>query len=309
MAGEKRFTSNNKKVLLFMEEEDEFGEALESYATPEAILSFANSTMKPVNEAIDVSLKTNTNQPTLCEKLAGREKGALTISGEVAESNLGSFMKLITHDTTSPLTVTGTKDVKTFQIVEVFSDGTDELINFAFGCRLDSIKIAGSGNGMLTYDLAITSLTPALMQTTTQLPNLPEYADIVVPCADTAFTDVAFSSLAEVNNFDFTITDNYASDDVAFLNSNTKSAEYFIGMTGEFNYTRIYNCGNVVENTDLYKAVLIPETITIGTDTLLINYRITDSDSPDQGKDIMIETVKCELVSDASNESVTYTIV
>jgi len=307
MAGEKKFTSNNKKVLLFMEVA--FGTELASYDAPEAVLSFANSTMKPVNEAIDVSLKTNTNQPILCEKLAGREKGALTISGEVAESNLGSFMKLITHDTTSPLTVTGTKDVKTFQIVEVFSNGTDELINYALGCRLDSIKIAGAGNGMLTYDLTITSLTPELMQATTELTTLPSYADIVVICADTAFTDVAFSSLAEVNNFDLTITDNYASDDVAFLNSDTKSAEYFIGMTGEFNYTKIYNGANIVENTDIYKAVLIPETLTIGTDTLLINYRITDSDAPDQGKDIMIETVKCELVSNASNESVTYTIV
>ena len=298
-----KVTSNEKKVLIYIE--TTYNTDLASYATPDAIISFQDSSMNPIVEPITSGIKTNTNAPTICEELHGRESGTGTINGSIVAGYFDVLMEIALHNSDSnPKTISEGKTAVTFQVIEMYNNGTTTVVNVARGCRADTFAINGSGNNLVNFSLSYTSNSVKKSDSTT-LTSIIAYSDIDVSCASVSFADVGFSTLTDVNSFDLTLTNNYASDDIIYQNNNTKQAEYFIGQTGEFNYTKIYDTSKSIPIASIYGNIST-ETLTLAGKTLDLTFSNISVDTPDNSKDLVIQTVKTRLATSGSNVAITY---
>ncbi len=299
-----KVTSNEKKVLLYIE--TTYKTDLASYATPAAILAIQDSSMNPSVEPITSGIKTNTNAPTICEELHGRESGTGTINGSIIEGYFDVLMEIALHNgTANPKTISEGKTAITFQVIEMYNDGSATVVNVARGCRVDTFSTSGSGNNLVNFSLSYTANSVKKTDTIT-LTSIIDYDDVVVPCPSVSFSDVIFSTLADVNSFDLTLNNNYASDDIVYQNNDTKQAEYFIGQTGEFNYTRIYDTTNAVPVANIYGGSVVADRLTIAGKNLTIKYQITSPDTPDNSKDLVIQTVNSRLATSGSDVAFSY---
>lgn len=278
------------------------------YSSVDIPITINSVTITPVVNPITVSRKTNTNQPTICENIAGTIGGTFSISATYQDEHkyfIGAFL----GDSSSPYANSDKDIIGSFQIANIRNDDKNDI---AKGCVIESISLTSSTNG--TIELTVSGRCKSVAFEQSAISGVG-YNDVTVPaCKSMKFSDGSYSiyGYSTLNSFTLSLTNTFADDTVLYQNSDTKLREILLGFTGTLSTEFLYDSSNVIASSELYSDT--PEDASIAvtdgtaTHTYALRIRATSTDLPDSEKAMVLHTVESELVYDGTNDCFVMTV-
>lgn len=288
---------NDEKIVII--KETVYATNLASYAGV-IPLNCSKLTITPNVTTVESGKKTNTNQSTVCDTIKVRTdydvvlEGAWNAEHKVffeayfgrAEST-GSFAF-----PTDKLTATAFS----YQILRVFKDSTPKRDQVK-GATLTSLALTHSSGDVVRFT-ATFKASDVLMESTATLTNLPAFASITIPDCDFSKTS-AFGTLADVNNWTLTLTNEFADDSIAFENQATRQKEILLSSMGELVANITYDTTSSYDNAYLYGSQT-SDTLTFESSAesteMAINYQITNAPKDTGEKGVYLVDITAKLV-------------
>jgi len=300
---------HNNYILLF-QEETTYGEEL---ATPDYDYAVPDTgVIKEMTSAIDYMQKTGTLEPKENSKLNGNKSGTITVSGALSADDLHKvlFISAFNHDTVYKFSAIDTPKSYTiyrYHIGQALSD-------ICLGAVLETIKITGNFNGLVTYDATYRLREVKRDQTTASTywgaGNVP-----VIPLVNPLkMNDVVFTNPDDetdnIISFEVTLTNKFNDDESTYTNSDLKQAEGLCSpSTGQMTFAKIYDTltgyyyVNLLESLKTFN-IRLREGSTAGNKyiDLDLQAKITEYEQPD-GECVFKETISTELRGTASDDA------
>ncbi|MBT6994533.1 MAG: hypothetical protein HN952_06210 [Candidatus Cloacimonetes bacterium] len=273
--------------------------------------------MKKTIASIDISQKTGTLEKKNTEMHAGYTGGTVAISGELktgadANTHHGILLEAMFNDSASVFNIpaVGTTP-NSYTIYQYFNDDAGHK---AVGCVLESLEIAGSSGGAITYTANFRAKT---ITYETDLSALTDPFSSVPAITPALFANTTVqligddTNISKINSFTLSLTNSFADEANMYQNSNTKLLEILTGFAGSLSVEWNYDKTN---NSDVEAKLMTTAsdaiTITDGTNSWILSTfgKYTEYQFSDPDKGIFTSRLSKTLMSDASNDAVAITI-
>jgi hypothetical protein len=269
---------------------------------------------------IDVSgVKTGVLEKKACEKQAGYISGTATISGGLylgadASTLHGKLLEAFFHDSSSPFTVpaVGTSPIS-YTLHRYFNDDKSTKMD---GAVCESLELSGSSGGLVALSAKFRGKNVYFENNASTTPENDPFASIP-NCRPVLFSDVQIDfgnglSLSGANNFNLTLSNQYAEDKIIYQNSHTKTQELLTGFSGTFGIEWNYDKINDADVYDfLMSNALIGASIVFSsggvTWSFSLHGKITEYNNAEPDKGIFTSSASIELMSDDSNSAIEVT--
>ena len=302
--------SNN--YLTVIGKETEYGKQQLTYA----VILPDKLELKKTIASIDIAQKTGVLTKKNTEKLAGYTGGTGAQSGDLvpgvlAASTLAIMLEALFQDTGTPFIVPAIGTVPlSYSLFQFFND---DNANTGTGCVLESLDIAGSGGGAITYAANWRS-QEVLYEATPTLVGGDPFGSIpsVVPAVFALTTLDLFggdTNITKLNSFSLSLKNTFVEDPLIYQNSNKKIQEIIKGFEGSLNIEWNYD----KENDDDISGKLMSNTLTTVTFTISNGSQdwtftmygmVTDYSPSEPDKSIFTSSMVFELMSDTSHAAI-----
>jgi len=273
--------------------------------------------MKKTVAPIDVSLKTGNLEKQECEMKSGYTSGTVTITGALDTSSSVTtspaiFLEALFQDSVSPFAINKVGTIpNAYTIYQYFV--SDDKINVAIGCVLESFEITGASGGTVDFTATFRAKSISYEQTNSNV-SAPTFS-CINPTLYGAITVSKFgngTAITSINSFTLSLTNIFADDTSVYQNSVTKQQEILIGLEGTLSIEWNYDKSN---DNDIYGnlvGTVSNDTINlVGSSTWLIstNGKYTEYNSSDPDKGIFTSSFSKTLMSDGSDKAISISIV
>jgi len=244
---------------------------------------------------------------------AGLKKPMVRISGVLTDTH-EILLKALTNDTASAYTFTNVNTVNSYTIIQQFATAEANKVT---GCVLETMTIRGEAGGMITYEATFRGGTVTRESTDTYtaqaVPDLKPF--LFQNMAGISLVD---ATITNMNSFELTFTRSFPDDKFMFQNSQTWTAAYQCGITGQFKANYIYDSDDdsgVYSN--LVSQTMLGNTFYFADDTVAAGYekwlfvlygQYVDYSLPDPDRCIFEGSFMCNLLYNGTNEPFTVTI-
>ena len=244
---------------------------------------------------------------------AGLKKPMVRISGVLTDTH-EILLKALTNDTASAYTFTNVNTVNSYTIIQQFATAEANKVT---GCVLETMTIRGEAGGMITYEATFRGGTVTRESTDTYtaqaVPDLKPF--LFQNMAGISLVDAAITNM---NSFELTFTRSFPDDKFMFQNSQTWTAAYQCGITGQLKCSYIYDSSN---DANLHGTNFVNQTMSENTfyfkDASGTSYekwlmafygQYVDYSLPDPDRCIFEGSFMCNLLYNGTNEPFTVTI-
>jgi len=262
---------------------------------------------------VDTTQKTNTLEPSICEKTTAGSSATVTIKGDMCKE-YGVLFQAQIHDSSSPYTFPTDQPAGfSYTIYKYWSKGTARY-DCGIGCKAKTFNITGEANGLVQFEATFEAVSMRRAVANTggdTISTVPSLA-CVTPFKFGEVTATIFNTATKLNSFALNLENVYADDRVLYQNSLTKINQTLTGQTGTLALQTIYDDaqdptheGNIGVGTSVATTIVLvsgANSFTIATYS-----RIADFASPDQDKGLCIADYSLELARDGSNVALTVT--
>jgi len=247
----------------------------------------------------DTSIKTNTNEPMIAEKIITGESGMVTLSGDLCKE-YDILLKAYFRDSATPYVIqAGQPAGFTYNIAKRYTEATAK-IDIAYGCECVDFKITGATNGIVQFEATFRASEVKYNQ-----------ADLTTPAANTVghpflfgnVTNTLFNSATHMNSFELALTTQFIDDATKYQNSMKPLEGGVIAQGGTLNLVTKWDetydpthAANIGSQTPVTNLITLVESTSVAKSwAITTNTRIATFDEADPGKSIMLASYGLEL--------------
>ena len=273
-------------------------------------------------EEINLSKKFSGRQAHKKQRIAGREKAELSISGDLSSGHyriLGAFFMQNNWGTGLEMNICDENELISYEIHHYCYNNGNPLVHRAKGCVLSNLKILGKSGEAVKYDAVFRARKEDRDVAVNDFSYYPTYAELQAEMNETApflFNMTRVNSILGTqsgydyfNMFELMLENHYADDAVIYKNSFLKDREILLSSEGSFECEVNYdsdaplNKGKVfqVEDKEVNFELVASEAENW---RIVLNGQVNKLEVPNAEKDIYRLTAGLSLGGDAQTNAV-----